>query len=200
MKQKTYKELTYIDDNDYKIITEYNHLDQIIKEIYCNPNETIYGVRVFDPQTKSLLKTMIFFPEEIISEHPQTIYEYNSENQKTKSTFYNPDGSIRYIRIYDSQTNKITKSAFYHPDGSLRYINLHDPQSEKRITSIWYDFNEKINYIYEYEPTNGISTKYTSYNPDGSVLKTINFPINKPSTNLDEIPTPKNPFSHHLKK
>ncbi|NWN45557.1 DUF2963 domain-containing protein [Candidatus Phytoplasma pruni] len=151
---------THINRLKNKVITEYNHLDQIIKRTHYsshfNPpdfdnenNYYLYFIQEYDPQTGNKTKEINYYSAGSVED----IWEYDpiTEN-RIKYTSYDFDGGC-LTEDYNPQTDNVIKRTIRRSDGSLEMIRDYDPQTEKETKSIHYLPDGKtIDYIIIYNP------------------------------------------------
>ncbi|NWN45877.1 DUF2963 domain-containing protein [Candidatus Phytoplasma pruni] len=167
------KTTTHINENDYKVITEYNNLNQITKKTHYSShidppdfdnknNYYLYFIQIFDPQTNKKIKETTYN-----SDGTKTIDEYGPDGI-ISSTEYNPDESIHYIEEYSPENNNLIKTTWFH-DGRTYHIEEYHPQTGNKTKFTSYYPNGNIKTLEKFKPHSGKLIKSTTYYPKGSI-------------------------------
>ncbi|NWN45754.1 hypothetical protein [Candidatus Phytoplasma pruni] len=101
-KKNIYPPITRITGMGWKIITEYNNLNEITEKIYFDPNEPFYIVRTYNPETENepTLKQTSYYPNNSI----RSITEYHlGEYNPFQTTYYNPNGTLDFIHYHEEE-------------------------------------------------------------------------------------------------
>ncbi len=107
------------------------------------------------------------------------IYEYDSNGNEIKRSYYNPDGTLDYYLIleYDSNGNRI-KENYYKPDGTLDYYYTGEYDSKGNCIKIsQYNADGNLNNVYEYD-SNGNKIKESCYYSDGNLNNVYEYDSN----------------------
>lgn len=102
-----------------------------------------------------------------------SIYEYDEDGNRVKSTYYLEDGTIVDYWVYEYDDNgNLAKEAYYLEDGTIvDYWVYEYDENGNRIKRTYYNTDGTIDYysVYEYDE-NGNRVKGTGYNADGSII------------------------------
>lgn len=94
------------------------------------------------------------------------IFEYDSNGNMVRTTYYRPDGSYE---VSDFDANGVARKTVYNPNGSVNFytINEYDTNGNMvRTTAYTPDGSISFYQTYEYDTT-GNPVRTTAYNPDG---------------------------------
>lgn len=102
-----------------------------------------------------------------------SIYEYDTNGDRVKSTHYLEDGTIVEYWVYEYDDNgNLVQETYYLADGSIvgYWIYEYDDNGY-RVKMTYYNTDGTIGYysVYEYDE-NGNRVKVTGYNADGTMI------------------------------
>ena len=110
-----------------------------------------------------------------------SVYEYNDNGNRVKSTYYLKDGTVVNYWLYEYDSNgNLVKEAYYLEDGTIvdYWIYEHDDNGN-RVKMICYNTDGNIDYYSEYEyDSNGNRVKAIGYNADGSIISIDEYDTN----------------------
>ena len=162
--------LRYNSDGSKSVYNEFffNSAGNMIKRTDFGFSDNVTGKIVCEEDKNgNIISEKTFYGKDLNCIHK---YEYDSQGNNIKSTYYNSENLLCSQNEYDSKGNT-TKSIEYNTDGSIARIYTYD-KHENLISAVEYQSNEKKETIfkneYEYDEA-GNMIKETNYDENGKL-------------------------------
>lgn len=162
---------------DAEEVTVYQEIGQEDDQVAQNGNKPQESVRITDRESadKHIQGGSNGSRKEIYyrDDGSYSIYEYDTNGNRVKSTYYLEDGTVVDFWVYEYDDNgNLIKEAYYFENGtSVEYWIYEYDENGNRIQMTYYNADGTIGYysVYEYDE-NGNRVKATGYSADGSII------------------------------